>query len=154
MLLIGYGNPLRGDDGVGWHIADAVRAAVHDGGLQVMTVHQLTPELADAVAAARRVIFVDASCDTAPGSVVARPVACATGPPPGFGHQYPPGMLLRLAQEVYNTAPAAAWLVTVGVADLDCGEGLSPVVQAAAERARTVILRLLHATRGPVAASR
>jgi len=29
-LIIGYGNPLRGDDGFGWHAALRLREIVHD----------------------------------------------------------------------------------------------------------------------------
>jgi hypothetical protein len=75
-LLIGIGNPLRGDDGVApwlvqawarrraWREA-AVGAADGEGGIQptglrVLVVGQLLPELADELAAVRRVLFVDA----------------------------------------------------------------------------------------------
>lgn len=57
-LLIGLGNSLRGDDGVGPQLV-----AWADGQwpwLRVRAVHQLTPELSDDLAAARRVLFVDA----------------------------------------------------------------------------------------------
>ena len=75
-LLIGIGNPLRGDDGVGpwlvetWGRRRPRRGAVHgaqrgEGGdllarLQVRVVDQLVPELAAELAAVRRVLFVDA----------------------------------------------------------------------------------------------
>jgi hydrogenase maturation protease len=44
-LLIGYGNPLRGDDGLGWQVADQV-ARDADKSIKVVATHQLTPELA------------------------------------------------------------------------------------------------------------
>lgn len=79
-LLIGIGNPLRGDDGVGpwlvetWGQRRAWRAASHAAafgaaegqagdqltGLRVLVVDQLLPELAEELAAVRRVLFVDA----------------------------------------------------------------------------------------------
>jgi hypothetical protein len=63
-LLIGWGNPLRGDDGVG----QAIAAAVERWGqpqLEVVEAVQLTPELAPLLAAARRVLFVDAEAGAA-----------------------------------------------------------------------------------------
>ena len=51
-LVIGYGNTLRGDDAVGPRAA----AAVHGGGLpgvDALAVAQLTPVLAEPLAAAR-----------------------------------------------------------------------------------------------------
>jgi hydrogenase maturation protease len=139
-LLIGYGNPLRGDDGVGWHVADAVRAAVEDretvvvppdAKLRIMTEHQLTPELAGDVALSHVVVFVDAACDCTPGVVRVRSIA-ATGPPSGFTqHQFDPGTLLWLARAVYGTTPGSAWLITVGAAAFACEQRLSPAVSAA-----------------------
>lgn len=58
-LLIGIGNRLCGDDGVGAQLVDALTAE-GDGRLRTLTVHQLTPELAAVVADASAVLFVDA----------------------------------------------------------------------------------------------
>jgi hydrogenase maturation protease len=141
-LLIAYGNPLRGDDGVGWAVAAAVRAAgvTH----RVITAHQLTPELASDVADADRVVFIDAACDAEPGQVSARPVVPAHGPPRGLTqHAYDPGTLLWLAREAHGRAPTEAWLVTVGAGRFDCDEALSPAVAAAVPRAFAEAVRLL-----------
>jgi hydrogenase maturation protease len=46
-LLIGYGNPLRGDDGVGWHVADAVRAALRAGATAVVDLDEETAVLVE-----------------------------------------------------------------------------------------------------------
>jgi hydrogenase maturation protease len=141
-LLIGYGNPLRGDDGVGWVVARAVRAA--NAPHHILTAHQLTPELASDVADADRVVFIDAACDAEPGQVTARPVRPAHGPPRGLTqHAYDPSALLWLARAVHGRAPEEAWLVTVGASRFDCGEGLSPAVEAAIPRACAEALRCL-----------
>ena len=66
-LIIGYGNPLRGDDGLGWQVASELAKCV-DALISVVAVHQLTPELAEPVSDADLVIFVDSSCDGEPGS--------------------------------------------------------------------------------------
>jgi len=58
-LLIGIGNRLRSDDGIGYRIAETLRA--EDSPMQVLAVQQLTPELAEPIAAAAAVLFVDAS---------------------------------------------------------------------------------------------
>ena len=50
-LVIGIGNPLRGDDGVGPLLAEQA------GG---RSVHQLTPELAAELAELEAVLFIDA----------------------------------------------------------------------------------------------
>src|SRR5271166_5569047 len=59
ILVIGYGNNLRTDDGVGPHVATAV-ASWELPGLVSVAVHQLTPELTELLASAELAIFVDA----------------------------------------------------------------------------------------------
>ena len=58
-LVIGYGSDLRGDDGLGRRAALAV-AALEMAGATVMSVHQLTPELAEPLAGVDGAIFLDA----------------------------------------------------------------------------------------------
>lgn len=63
-LVIGIGNPLRGDDGVGWWLAERAEqlppATPTGSRLLVRAVQQLTPELSEELAGARRVLFIDA----------------------------------------------------------------------------------------------
>ncbi len=56
-LVIGLGNPLRSDDGIGWRLAAQLPARA---GLVVRCRQQLTPELAEDLAAAERVLLLDA----------------------------------------------------------------------------------------------
>src|SRR5690242_2835552 len=58
-VVIGYGNDIRGDDAAGPLAARAV-AAWGAPGVRALAAHQLTPELAEALAAAELAIFVDA----------------------------------------------------------------------------------------------
>ncbi len=62
ILLIGFGNPARGDDGLGPAIAQEVEDLSIDG-LTVDADYQLSVEDAAAVAEHEAVIFVDASVD-------------------------------------------------------------------------------------------
>ncbi len=63
LLVIGYGNPLRGDDGVGPAVSGAI-AVLGLPGVRALSVHQLTPELAAEAAGARVAVFVDAAVDS------------------------------------------------------------------------------------------
>jgi hypothetical protein len=45
VLIVGYGNPLRGDDGLGWRAAERLRTVIQDAGVEILALHQLTPEL-------------------------------------------------------------------------------------------------------------
>lgn len=59
ILVLGYGNTLRSDDGVGYRVAAAVHRW-HVPDVEGYTCHQLTPDLAAEIAPRQRVIFVDA----------------------------------------------------------------------------------------------
>ena len=67
VLVVGYGNPLRGDDGIGWHAARRLADDPRLAGARVLACHQLAPELAEDVSQASLVVLVDASVDGAPG---------------------------------------------------------------------------------------
>jgi hydrogenase maturation protease len=133
-VVIGYGSELRGDDAAGPRAARAV-AAWGRPGVRAVAVHQLTPELAEALAAARLAVFIDAAAGTAEGVVCVRrlrPVDAAGA----LGHTSDPRQLLALARALYGRHPPA-WLVTVPAPCLELGAGLS----AAAERGLAVALR-------------
>jgi hydrogenase maturation protease len=80
-LVIGIGNPLRGDDGVGWWLAQRAERWLPPS--QLRAVRQLTPELASDIAAAARVLFIDAWL--VPGGSGLAPTRALPGPPDGAG---------------------------------------------------------------------
>lgn len=132
VLLIGYGNALRRDDGAGPAVAE--RFAEHSG-VEVWTCQQLTPELADKLVQFERTIFVDAVLgDGIPEIRALSPVRNPTS----LGHVGDPGWLLELAEMVHGRRPEA-WLVTIPISDLGFGEGLSADGQRQVEEAVRLI---------------
>ena len=73
-LVVGYGNSLRSDDGVGWHAAGLLATDPRLAGARVLARHQLVPELAVDVSRASLVVLVDAAADGDPGSLSVRRV--------------------------------------------------------------------------------
>lgn len=134
-VVIGYGNTLRGDDGAGPAVADAV-ARWGRPDVCAHAVHQLLPEMAAWLANARVVVFVDAAADAAQGKVRVVPLH-PTVPASPLAHTGDPGWLLALTLGLYGRCPPA-WLVTVPVVDFDYREGLS------AESQRGVVDGLRH----------
>jgi len=130
-LVIGYGNTLRRDDGVGPKVAEAV-AALDLAGVQTLACALLTPELAAAASRARVVIFVDAAVD-GPREVQFRKLAPA-GSSQIMAHAASPATLLALARDVFGHTPQAWWL-TIPVEDLGIGDELSLLAQRGFETA-------------------
>jgi hydrogenase maturation protease len=130
VLVVGYGNQLRGDDGIGWHAVSRLADDRRLEGARVAWQQQLTPELADDFARAWLVVLVDAQVGPEPGVVAVRRLAPASGSRAPMTHHVAPEHLLGLARELYGSAPEA-WVVGVGAAGMEVGDGLSPAVEAA-----------------------
>jgi hydrogenase maturation protease len=145
VLVIGYGNTLRTDDGVGPRVAELLAGDPRLAGATVRACHQLSPELADDMRSATLVVLVDATTEAPPGAVIVRRVDRAGETRVDGGatsHHVDPGVLLALARDLYGAAPAAH-VVSVGVADLRLGEALSPGVAAALPSAVEAVVRLV-----------
>ena len=135
-LVIGYGSDLRGDDAAGRRAVERV-ADRELPGVRVLSLPQLTPELAEDVTACAHAVFVDASVtDTA---VTVRPAAPA---PPSWRltHHAAPSSLLALARAMGH-APAAH-TVTIPAVDLGLSLRLSPATAAHVDEAVERILAL------------
>jgi hydrogenase maturation protease len=110
-LVIGYGSPIRGDDAIGPLAADALAAGPLPPGLRVLSRHVLTAELAEDLAAADRVIFLDAAAQGRPGEVrvcTLEPDAHAVST---MAHFLDPRELLAWCDTLYQRVPQA-WLVS------------------------------------------
>ena len=156
LLIIGYGNPLRGDDAVGWlaaeRLQELVQSPVQDPevshtriAVEVLAVHQLTPELMDPISRADRVIFMDAAADGDPGTIHRRKlmpakVGQAAMAAASFTHQADPAALLAGARSLFGHAPQA-WLVTVTGANFELTDELSVPVAKALDR---LVAGLVH----------
>ena len=130
MLVLAWGNPSRGDDGLGWAFAETLLG--HAGAsLEIDVDYQLQIEHAARMAEGRGVLFVDAA-SAGPSPYDLRPLAPRHHR--GFSsHHVPPEELLGLAIELFGQLPLA-WLLAIRGYEFDqFGERLSE----AARRKRT-----------------
>jgi hydrogenase maturation protease len=143
VLVIGYGNPLRSDDGVGPAVAERLAGDPRLAGAVVLAVHQLTPELAVDVSRASLLVLVDAADGLAAGAVDVRrlvdPEAVILDASRSMTHHVGPGSLVGLARALFGTAPPVV-MVSVGVASFEAGERLSPAVEGAVPRAASAVI--------------
>jgi hydrogenase maturation protease len=141
ILVIGYGNELRGDDGIGPRVVEAIGTAKYPG-VQTRTVFQLLPELAAELVEVGMVIFVDALDDPRRIVVELVPVE-AEGITDWSTHRADPRTLLALAHVIYGRTPEA-WSLMVPGQNFDFSEELSPMAQENVRLAIAHIDRLIQ----------
>jgi hydrogenase maturation protease len=152
-LVVCYGNPLRGDDALGWHASTLLAGDPRLVGATVIWRHQLTPDLAADIKDAALVILVDVNVVDEPGIVSVRRVdaggseasgsseaatrgagsAAASASADSAGpssHHVAPAELMVLAHELWGASPEV-YVVSAGAETLEIGDGLSPAVEAA-----------------------
>ena len=127
-LIIGYGNPLRGDDRLGWEVADQIARDAGDS-IKVLTRHQLTPELAEPISNADVVVFVDACHEGRPGDWRCEKVRPDGTIPQAFAHHLTPVSLLDYAAAIFDAKPTAL-LISVTADSFKYCETLTPKVAA------------------------
>ena len=126
LLIIGYGNPDRQDDGVAWHI---LRAMAQKLGLPVPDTYedefpesaeidfalylQLTPEMAEDIHAYEYVCFADAHTGNIAEPVRLIEVESQFQASP-FTHHLTPQSLLSFCETLYRNKPDAALLSVQG----------------------------------------
>ena len=131
VLVIGIGNPLRGDDAVGWFAAQWLAERVDPDRVIAMALHQLTPEWAEALSRAKMVIFIDAAEGQAPGTISIEEIYPSDSSP-AMTHEMSPQGLLAFLGTLHHRTPRA-YLCTVGGSDFGHKEELSAPVEAACE---------------------
>ena len=131
-LILACGNTLREDDGIGpWLAAWASERFRADDGVKVIASQQWTPELAEDIAHAESVIFIDCAMNAETGSVRWMPVEPGGDEPRLATHQLDASQLLSLSKELYGAIPRTSLLLTIGAGSLELHEGFSEAVQAA-----------------------
>ncbi|NJK78526.1 MAG: hydrogenase maturation protease [Chloroflexaceae bacterium] len=109
ILIIGYGNPLRSDDGVGYYAACLLEASEWSGAaVAVVVCQQLTPELSSTLSEAGRVIFIDARAVHSAsdvGRIFYEPVQPDPAASPNLTHHVTPAALLTWTALLYGGQP-------------------------------------------------
>lgn len=143
ILVIGIGNPDRGDDAIGLAVARAVRASAGPD-VTVLEERGNAADLVDRLAGAAAAVLVDAAVsDAAPGTFKrldvrheALPASWFTGSTHGLGL----AAAIELAQAL-GSLPASCVVYAVEGASFDHGAGISEPLLAAIPGVRDAILR-------------
>ena len=150
VLILACGNRLRCDDGLAWYVARELSRLPLGRDVEIITQHQLTPELALPVSQSETVVFVDAAGNGIPGEISAERLE--RRPSSVFSHSFTPAAVLSLSQQLYGTCPAA-WTISLCGECFDHGEELSPTIKNKLPRMVQRIADLARAASSPVASS-
>jgi hydrogenase maturation protease len=131
LLIIGIGNPSRGDDALGPLLIERLEA-LRLPDVELLTDFQLQVEYALDLRGRRQVVFVDASLD-APAPFTFMP-AVAMEDSSYSSHELSPGALLHAYQKLFG-APPAAFVLAIRGQTFELGEDLSAVASANLEAA-------------------
>jgi hydrogenase maturation protease len=142
VLVIGYGNLLRGDDGIGQTVATEIEEWELVN-VRSRAVHQLMPELAQELSEVNLAIFVDAALSGDEVTQSKLEPAPEQGLP--WGHSLSPSRLLALCDWLYHTVPQA-WMISVPGVDFSDSDLLSPLAQERVKIALNHISNLLKSS--------
>ncbi len=142
VLVLGYGNSLRSDDGLGWHAAVEMARTSVSPDVTILPCHQLTPDLAEPVQRADTVIFLDCTREGDAGEVRCRELV-PEAVPTSLTHDLSPSALLALASELYGVYPRA-YLLTICGESYAHGEMLSPKVSRRLPELQEMARRLIE----------
>lgn len=136
ILIIGVGNTLMGDDGIGAYVAASIEAK-HLPGVHVIHVQQMTSDLLDEMLSADHTIIVDASVEGEPVHFYKVKESAPAGA--SYSHYTSAVQLLKMAELVY-ARQLSVYICAVGAHDLTLQEELSPRGKKNADQAVSTIL--------------
>jgi len=139
VLVLGYGNPYRRDDGLGPLLAERVAQWLASLGeaAELWVGQQLLPELAEELVNHDVAIFCDASAVPLEDGFLLEELDISSDPEGLTLHSVSPQWLLGLAQSLAGRMPKAC-LLSVEGESFDFREGLTPRCE---ERAKAALQR-------------
>ena len=141
ILVIGYGNQSRQDDGAGWLVIERLSAlSLPDVELQV--AHQLEVDVAETVSRFDVVIFVDAAVSDVPDAVT-RTVVQPNPVCRAVSHNMAPADVLALCRTLYGKEPQGM-LFSIRGHDFDFGMTVSPEVEEAVNEVVQQIMQIVQ----------
>jgi hydrogenase maturation protease len=139
VLVIGYGNTLRGDDAAGIRAAELI--AKRRPEIECICMHQLMPELAEQIAVNDIVFFLDADVNVTQPK--ARQIAPRVKIDQPRTHFISPESLLQLSQQLYQRIPLKAYVIGIPASQFEFSEELSELTTKSVEGSVRLVESLL-----------
>lgn len=139
-LVIGIGNTIRCDDGVGFKLASQIQEHALEN-VDVIYTHQLLPELSEDISKYEVAVFIDASMELECGKIAFKELL-----PKDIEeidtHHLTPETLLELSYDFYDAKPTA-YSVHIGLCSDELKEELSPTLQTSFDSYKLQIVNFL-----------
>ena len=154
IVVLAWGNPSRGDDGLGPALAAHVEAVAVRGGhdLRVETDFQLQPEHATDLVGCDAAIFVDAAVDAAEPFDFRRVTAARDRT--FTSHAMSPSAVLAAYRDAFGAEPPPAYVLAIRGEAFELGTGPSPGAALRLDAAVAFLERLLATPDPGVTAAR
>ena len=149
-LIVGLGNPILSDDGIGIRVAQAVRECIGDKQVEFLQTSLGGLRLAEQLEGYERVVLIDAiqTRGGVPGTVYRLTLEDLPSYHADGAHDVSLKNALQLIRQLGGRTPDADAVATVAIEVvnlLDFGETLSPPVEAAIPEAVRAVLGILEA---------
>ncbi|MBL0356026.1 MAG: hydrogenase maturation protease [Chitinophagaceae bacterium] len=135
ILIVGIGNTLRGDDGIGAYICSCFDQ-LHIDGVKTMLTQQLHTEMVDELLCYDHIVFADASITGEP--VDFYPLKKEEVVPVSSSHHVNAVLLNALAKQLYQK-DLPIMICSVSGENFEMGEGLSATAKKNADNAIDII---------------
>lgn len=139
ILIIGYGNILRSDDGIGIDVAKQI-AEKRLAGVKVKTMQQLHVELLEEMISYEKTILIDAAGQKEDVSLKKVHPVCEYGA--SSSHFLSPELLLEMARTVYGK-DLELYLCSIKGECFDVGDIISPAVNKRGKKALKAVIEFL-----------
>jgi len=139
--MFGYGNPARGDDGLGPRFIELIQPRQEQAQFDTITDYQLQVEHSLDLERRRRVIFIDASV-SAPAPFEFSPVLPARDDS-YTSHAMSPAALLAVYEQVCELALPTAHILSIRGYEFDLGTPISARAQSNLDQAVSFLQELL-----------
>ncbi len=142
IVVIGCGNPLRGDDGAGWYAVDEIEKNSDIDKIRFLKCRELGPELSESLSRSRHALFIDVSVKEEGG--VVREEKLLPSPPVTAvdAHSLEPESLLSLSEALYGHVPGSILLSVPGKSfgyEERISDDLASPLKELVERARSIL---------------
>lgn len=144
ILIVGIGNELRGDDGIGAYICRCIEEKKIEG-VHTLISHQLHTELAEEFLAYDHIVIADASVNEKP--VEFYPLKPGQLAPASSSHHVNASMLAAIAKQLYNKE-LSIMICSVKAEDFEIGSSLSALAKNNADSAAGIIINWISSVQG------